>query len=137
MDENLQQVYSELAAHCNKIKEGKYLMSTGTITSLLRYITAQPALMGCLEKCNYGFRYSAELEAAMSGGIFKLPLGSKKVVALVTGLLFDMIRGTVNFHNFIKKYYRAATVDMSFDLFVGSVIMPYLMAFRNVLDGKG
>ncbi len=137
MDENLQQVYSELAAHCNKIKEGKYLMSTGTITSLLRYITAQPALMSCLEKCNYGFRYSAELEAAMSGGIFKLPLGSKKVVALVTGLLFDMIRGTVNFHNFIKKYYRAATVDMSFDLFVGSVIMPYLMAFRNVLDGKG
>ena len=104
MDENLQQVYSGLAAHCNKMKEGKYLMSTGTMTSLLRYITSQPALMSCLEKCNYGFRYATELETAMSGGIFKLPLGSKKIVALVTGLLFEMVRGGVNFHNFIKKY---------------------------------
>ena len=136
MDENLQQVYSGLAAHCNKMKEGKYLMSTGTMTSLLRYITSQPALMSCLEKCNYGFRYATELETAMSGGIFKLPLGSKKIVALVTGLLFEMVRGGVNFHNFIKKYYRAATIDMSFDLFVGSVIMPYLMAFRNMLNGE-
>ena len=135
MDENLQQVYSGLAARCNKMKEGKYLMSTGTMTSLLRYITSQPALMNCLERCNYGFRYATELEAATAGNIFKLPLGSKKVVALVTGLLFEMVRGTINFHNFIKKYYRAATVDMSFDLFVGSVVMPYLMAFRNVLEG--
>ena len=135
MDENLQQVYSGLAARCNKMKEGKYLMSTGTMTSLLRYITSQPALMNCLERCNYGFRYATELETATAGNIFKLPLGSKKVVALVTGLLFEMVRGTINFHNFIKKYYRAATVDMSFDLFVGSVVMPYLMAFRNVLEG--
>ena len=135
MDENLQQVYSGLAARCNKMKEGKYLMSTGTMTSLLRYITSQPALMNCLERCNYGFRYATELETATAGNIFKLPLGSKKVVALVTGLLFEMVRGTINFHNFIKKYYRAATVDMSFDLFVGSVVMPYLMAFRNALEG--
>lgn len=135
MDENLQQVYSGLAARCNKMKEGKYLMSTGTMTSLLRYITSQPALMNCLERCNYGFRYATEIETATAGNIFKLPLGSKKVVALVTGLLFEMVRGTINFHNFIKKYYRAATVDMSFDLFVGSVVMPYLMAFRNVLEG--
>ena len=137
MDENLQQVYAELTARCKRIKEGKYIMSGNTIAALLRYITSQPALMACLERCNYGFRYGTELEKAMTGGIFKLPLGSRKVVALVTGLLFELDRGSINFHNFIKQYYRAADVDASFDMFAGSVIMPYLMAFKNALSGEG
>ena len=135
MDDNLQQVYAGLAAQCTRMREGKYIMSSNTLPALLRYITSLPALMSCLEKCNYGFRYATELENAMNGGVFKLPLGSKKVVALVTGLLFELDRGSVNFHNFIKKYYRAATVDISFDMFINSVIMPYLMAFKNVLSG--
>lgn len=133
MDESMQQIYAELAARCTRVKEGKYIMSGNTIASLLRYISSQPVLMSRLEKCNYGFMYSSELETAMSGGIFKLPLGSRKVVALITGLLFELDRGTINFHNFIKKYYRASGVDTSFDMFVNSVIMPYLMAFKNVL----
>ena len=143
MDESMQQIYAELAARCTRVKEGKYIMSGNTIASLLRYISSQPVLMSRLEKCNYGFMYSSELETAMSGGIFKLPLGSRKVVALITGLLFELDRGTINFHNFIKKYYRASGVDTSFDMFVNSVIMPYLMAFKNVLaderilDDKG
>lgn len=136
MDENLQQAYIGLSEHCTRIRDGKYVMSGNTISQLLKYVASQPALLGYIEKCNYGFRYAGELEEATSGGIFKLPLGSRKIVALVTGLLFEFDRGSINMHNFIKKFYRSSDIDAAFDMFANSVIMPYALAFKSVLSGE-
>ncbi len=135
MEDAACKAYIGLSELCRQIKDGRYVMSGNTIAALLKYIASQPVLLAAIERCNYGFGYANALDTALAGGTFKLPLGSRKIVALITGLLFEFDRGSVNMHNFIKTYYRSSDIGVSFDMFCTSVITPYCMAFNNVLSG--
>lgn len=135
-NESVMQAYTGLVARCNDFSKGRFIMAGNAIKGILRYLAANPSLMGYVAKCNTGVDYKKEFQAAIVGNSFKLPPSSRGVVALVTGLLYEFDRGTQSLHKFLKTFFKSDDIDQSFKMFCNSVIAAYVLAFKNVLDEK-
>lgn len=135
-NEVVQQAYAGLVSRCNDLCQAKFIVAGNAIKGILRYLAANPTLMGYVAKCNTGMDYKQEFQAAIVGNSFKVPANSKKAVALVTGLLYEFDRGTQNFHQFLKTFFRSDDIDLSYRMFCNGVITPYILCFKNVLDER-
>lgn len=135
-DTNLNQSYAVIVARCNDLCRGKFIVAGNSIKSLLRFMASDSTVMGCIAKCNTGIDYKDEFAKASNANSFRLPSNSRKTVALVIGLLYEFDRGTKNLYSFLKNYFRADDIDVSFSMFCNSIITPFVLAFKNVLDDK-
>ncbi|MGN0771295.1 MAG: hypothetical protein ACI4MI_01780 [Christensenellales bacterium] len=134
MNAETQQAYQIFTMRCREITASKYIMSGNYIMRLLRYVAATPCLMDFVAKCNQGFNYREEFELATSGASFRLPSSKKKIVALVTGMLFEADRNQLNLNAFFIKYFGVSDYEEGYKLFCKSVIEPYVEAFAIILD---
>lgn len=124
---------------CDDIKVGNFIMSNNKIMQLLRYIASHQELREFVSRCNEIEDYTIEYNEATNStlaNIFKLPKNKIKIVTLVTGLLYEFDRGTVDIISFLKNFYPAENINDSFNLFCDYVIAPYADAFVSALDEK-
>lgn len=134
MNAETQQAYQIFSMRCHEIIASKYVMSGNYIMRLLRYVASTPCLIDFVAKCNQGFNYRDEFELASSGASFRLPSSKKKIVALVTGMLFEIDRNQLNLNAFLIKYYGVSDYEEGYKTFCKSVIEPYIEAFALVLQ---
>lgn len=135
MSDNVQHAYEILVDKCNAVIEAKYIMSGNAVIGLLRYLASTPCLMDTVARCNQGFRYREEFDRAGSGAAFRLPESDRKIVALVTGILFDIDRGRINFNAFLmKNFYGDGDYETSYRLFGKTLIEPYAKAFGKMIN---
>ena len=136
-NENVGQAYNIFRQKCQAIIDSQYLMSSSQIMGLLRYLAGTPCIMEFLAKCNQGLDYRTEFNEAASGVTFKLPQSKKRIVTLVTGMLFDIDRQTLNFTSFLIKFYgNPDDYEESYRLFCKSVLVPYMDAFGMILKDE-
>ena len=133
--ESIKKAYTGLVGKCNKLAKNKFIMSGQSIADILKFIAASPELMGYVSSCNSGVDYRKELSDALAGGYLRLPRDSRVAVALVTGLLFDFDRKVIGLYQFLCTYFKDDDINKSFASFCNRVITPYLLAFKDVLDG--
>ena len=132
--ENVGQAYNFFRQKCQDIIDSQYLMSDTQILKLLRYIANTPCLMEFLAKCNQGLDFSNEFNEATAGVTFKIPQSKKRLITLVTGMLFAIDRKELNFGSFLLKFYGVSDdYEVSYKLFCKSVLMPYMDAFAMIL----
>lgn len=124
----------------DNIKTNKLLMSQNTILSLLRSIVDDSLLIQILKTSNENVDYAEEYKKACnllpSGNIFNLPTNPKKIVSLVTGLLYEFAEGTVSISKFLKDFFPAENTTESFDKFCEDVFTVYVRAFKDVKEGR-
>lgn len=138
--ENIKVVYNGFVDRGKDIKDGRFIMSSNNISQLLRYIASNKALIEYIEESNsvvdYNFEYNKAIIQVGTSKVFKLPQNNRKIVALVTGILYDFDRKTKNILLFLKEYFTANDIDVSFSMFCDSVIMPYIDAFADLVNNK-
>lgn len=134
MNDNVQHAYEVFVDKCNAVCDSKFIMSGNAMIGLLRYLASTPCLMNCVSRCNQGFRYREEFTRAGSGVTFRLPDSPRKVVALATGILYEIDRGKLNFNAFLMKYFGAdGDYETAYRLFCTTLIAPYAQAFGQVI----
>ncbi|MEG1509557.1 MAG: hypothetical protein RR454_03770 [Clostridia bacterium] len=128
------ELYQYFVKLCNNIVNGKYLLSGDRISQLLQFIASSKEMTDYVAFCNKGVNYKTELAQAMADDkIFKLPISNKKIVALVTGLLFDFDRGNIHINTFMNEYFSADDHNEAFTAMCYAVIVPYYKAFKDML----
>ena len=136
MNDNVQHAYQIFVNKCEDVTASRYIMSGNKIIGLLRYLAATPCLMEYISKCNQGFRYREEFERATSSILFRMPTEPSKVVALVTGMLYEIDRNRLNINSFLMKFYGNDDYEESYRLFCKGIIEPYSRALGQVIaDG--
>ncbi len=132
--------FMEINDALTALKESKFIISQPKMNTVLKIITDNDVLFGLVNECNENFDYDKEYKRAVTsfkdGERFILPSGRKKVIALVTGLLFEFNMKTLDFHKFILTYFTNANSNIAFSNFCDKIISPYISALKEVLvDG--
>ena len=91
--------FMEINDALTALKESKFIISQPKMNTVLKIITDNDVLFGLVNECNENFDYDKEYKRAVTsfkdGERFILPSGRKKVIALVTGLLFEFNMKTI------------------------------------------
>lgn len=137
---NAYKAFIEISNACTNLTNAKFIVSQPKIGSILKTITNNDVLFNLINYCNENFSYDTEFDRAITsfkdGERFILPSSRKKIVALVTGLLFEFNMKTLDFHKFILTYFTNANSNVSFKEFCEKIINPYVNALKEILvDG--
>ncbi len=136
MSSDIQLAYNTFEKKCNDIVHSNFIMSSNYIMSLLRLVAQTPVLMEFVAKCNQGLSYKEEFDLAASGASFRLPTSNKRIVSLVTGMLFEIDQNSINLNSFLIKYFGTTDYEEGYKMFCKSVIEPYCEAFKMILDDE-
>lgn len=132
--EDKQNIYKMFLKRCEDVCNAKFIISCNMINRLLQFMPNFSCIMQFIARCNQGENYRLLLDNASGGNIFKLPSSNKKIVALVTGLLFDIDQMNIDFNSFLIRYYFSEDYEDSYKAFCNSVIKPYAKAFGIMLE---
>lgn len=134
------QAYEIVESGCRNILESGIIFSAKTIAKFLIAITKNRFLAQKLQECNEFANYATEFRKAEnylpSGNIFNLPSNPKKVVCLVTGILYEFDTQSLAINKFLKDFFPAETISDSFNMFCSSILAKYVVAFRDVIEAK-
>lgn len=124
-----QQLIDRFEEKCIALRDGKFIMSKDRIASILRLLASNEDMIELIKACNKHFNYNAELRQCKGGSIkgkqFKLPTQAEKVVALVTGLLYDFDRKPNEFNLFLSENFVGENPTEQFKQFYDAIIIPY------------
>lgn len=134
MNDTVEQSYRIFREKCDEVVRSRYIMSGNSIVLLLRYLASSPELMEYVSKCNQGFRYREEYARATASILFRMPTQPSAIVALVTGMLYEIDRGRLNFNAFLMKFYANDDIEESYHLFCKGIIEPYARALGQVIE---
>lgn len=133
MIDKRQEIYNEIVNRCVAIKNGRFIMSTNAISSLLRYVARNEESIKFLEECNNKYDYRTEFKSAIniigSSKFFKIPDNPYKAVSLIMGLLYDIDRENINLTAFLKEYFDYGDVDDNYVEFCKQIIIPLQLAY--------
>ncbi len=110
------------------------------IDRFLAEITTTPELYAIIVDSNTDFSYKTEFSKAVlnsaTGKTFCLPQSKKKVIALVTKLLYDFIRKRNSIVDFVMTYFKTTSHQDSYMVFLDKVMTPYVQAFYEIVSGQ-
>ena len=120
--------------------ESRLILVERVIAGFLQGLTESRELLAVLEDCAKGASYPAEYKKAVSrdgvGSYLLLPQGTKQIVSLVTGLLYEFDAGTLSIVDFVTKFFASESSHASYEMFCERVITPYFDAFTRRLEGE-
>lgn len=132
--ENKVEIYEMFLKKCDNICCSKYLMSSNAINSLLQFMPKFSCVMEFVSKCNQGENYKQLVSQSGEGNVFKMPKSKKKIVALVTGLLFDIDQMNIDINSFLIRYFYSADDEFGYQAFCKVIVRPYAEAFGMMLE---
>lgn len=133
-NENKGETYSIFLRRCDEICNAKFIMSCSKINSLLQYMPTSECIMEFVASCNQGESYKQLYSLSSQGNVFKLPKSRKKIVCVVTGLLFDIDQMNIDFNVFLRRYFYADDLEESFKAFCSVIMHSYEKAFLMMLE---
>lgn len=131
-----QKIFDGLVARCQDFKSSRFIMSDITLMQLLKYIVSYRELSDIVVESRRIADYNEEFAKATAAEIpklFKLPSDDRRLIVLVTGLLYEFDRETINMNTFIREYFSNLSIDSGFDAFCDNVLREYTEAFRTLL----
>lgn len=136
--EDKKAIFNGLMDICEKISNSKLIMFNAGLSNLLTYIARNKSLMDFIKDCNIAVDYRKEYYEAtnlMNATVaFKMPADNRKIIALVTGILFDIDRGEIELYKFLKSYFDMGDINACYDRFVEQIIFPYCEAFIDYVN---
>ncbi len=134
------EAYEIVESECRNVLESGIIFSAKTISKFLIALTKNRILAQKLQECNEYANYASEFRKAEnylpSGNIFNLPSNPKKIVCLVSGILYEFDTQSIAINKFLKDFFPAATISDSFNMFCSTILSKYVVAFRDVIEGK-
>ncbi|HOL61395.1 MAG TPA: hypothetical protein PLS05_05920 [Clostridia bacterium] len=137
----------DIESAVKKLNEGidefyrsRLILVDRVIAAFLQTLAGDSVLMATLQECASSVNYANEYKKAISkdgiGSYFLLPQGSKQIITLVTGLLYEFDNKTLSIVDFVTKFFPAETSHESYVSFCDRVIRPYGEAFSRMLKGE-
>ena len=125
---------------CNKLIDGKFLIYSTKISSLLQSIVESELLYKLYSSCMADFNFEREYSLAVAtnpnnGGFFVLPDDEKKIIAFTTSLLLEVDKGKISLENFINQnFYTGEGHNFDHKQFAQSILVPYKTSVKNILN---
>jgi len=120
--------------------DSRIILVERVIARYLQSLTECRELLAVLEDCAKGANYPAEYKKAISrdgvGSYFIMPQGTKQVISLVSGLLYEFDSGALSIVDFVTKFFPSDASQDSYRLFCERLIAPYFDAFVRRLKGE-
>lgn len=136
--EDKKAIFKGLMDICERISNSKLIMFNAGLSNLLTYIARNKSLMDFIKDCNIAVDYRKEYYEATNlmnaTASFKMPTDNRKIIALVTGILFDIDRGEIELYKFLKTYFDMGDINACYDRFVEQIIFPYCEAFIDYVN---
>lgn len=127
-----QQILNQFREKCNVVCKSQFIMSNFAINSMLKFVASQAPLMEFIAKCNQGLNYKELFDESCKKNILKMPKSQKRIVALVTGILFDIDRGEIDLNIFLNRFFDNGETERNYINFCRTIIIPYCNAFDNL-----
>ncbi len=109
------------------------------IDRFLATVVSTPEFYAVMRDVNVDFDFRTECAKAIfstdKGKTFVLPVGKKKIIALVNRLLYDFIRNKDSIVDFVLTYFQRESSQESYALFLSSIMRPYATAYAEYLAG--
>ena len=124
---------------CEELIAGKYILADIKIASILKIVETNEKIKNivatCLEDFNFKISFSAAIKQTNENFSFVLPEQEKNLVALVYSLLCNINNGTINFTDFLNRFY---SLDNSTDisLFANEIIVPFKNAINSLFSKR-
>ena len=122
---------------CEELVTGKYILADIKIASILKIVETDEKLKNivstCLEDFNFNSSFSSAIKQTNENFSFVLPEQEKSIIALVYSLLCNIKNGTVNFTDFLNRFY---SLDNSTDIsmFANEIIIPFKNAINSLFS---
>lgn len=134
MSNNMQELINSFKALFDEMQKAPFIMSNKVIVKILKLIASNDELKFVVDHANQLYNFSDLFNDSMINGNFIMPAEDYKIIVLVTGLLFNIDRGNVDYLSFIKTYFPNVGMAECFNDFCAAVIYPYVMAFERILS---
>lgn len=140
MDNNQVEALKSLAVACQNIKTKGLLLSSESIKEILILVTKNEILKKCLDEAHKYVDYDQISEDAFeqtnSGRFnFIMPSSARKRIVLITGILFEIDRGSINITRMLHDFFTGVNIADSFTMFTNAVLDNYIAAFKDVITG--
>lgn len=126
---------------CDEFVLGKYILADMKISSILKLINDNEKLTNIVNSCLSDYDFNAELKKCAVSNEFEsrltLPVEDKEIIAFVYNLLYKFQSKTLNFYDFITKFFAEDTInEKAFIEFAKSVIIPFKTAINNIFTKR-
>lgn len=117
-----------------ELKKSQFIMSNKLIVKILKFVASNEELKFSVDHANQIYNFADIYAQSTKNGRFVMPQDEYQVVVLVTGLLFNIDRGEINYLSFLQERFSGGTIAENFEEFCISVILPYITAFEKILS---
>lgn len=136
---NIQELVPFNAA-CDEFATGKYLLADIKISSILQIIEADEKLKNIVSSCteNYNFSISAinSIIKDDATAYFSMPKAEKEVIAFVYNLLNSFKNNSINFYDFLSRFYPSEVANADFDKFAKEVVLPFKDSVNSIYSKR-
>ena len=119
---------------CNEFATGKYILADIKISSILKTLETEEKLKSIVSSCCEDFNFTQEFNKAIKQEnetlSFNIPENEKQTIAFVYNLLSSFKNSTINFYDFLSKFYPNENSD--FSAFANAVVIPFKNAVNNI-----
>ena len=123
-------------AACDEFATGKYLLADIKISSILQIIVNNEKLKNIVTSCSDNYSFSLnDINSAIKDDMavtFGVPNSEKETIAFVYNLLYAFKNNSINFYNFLTKFYPAELTNVDFIKFANDVIVPFKNAINSL-----
>lgn len=134
MSNNTQELINSFKSLLYEMQKSPFIMSNKVIVKILKLVASNEELKFVVDHANQLYNFSEIFDEAIVNGGFVMPAEDYKIIVLVTGVLFNIDRGNIDYLSFIKTYFPNNGVAESFNDFCDIVVCPYVFAFENILS---
>lgn len=120
----------------NSFYSSRLIIIDKQISELLQILVSKEEYLKIVVESAEAYDYSIELKNATSSEttlMFTMPHSRRKIVSLVTGLLYEFDNKTKNVVDFITSFYPAETTHASYIKFLDNIISPFAHAFTMLI----
>lgn len=109
----------------NKFSGAKFILYEDKLSKFLTSLSANETFYSLIEKCLKGFDFEMEFKRSMNSSRIALPTKAEKLIALVFCILVEVDDKKIDFFKFLKTYFSADNINVSFAKFNEEMIKPF------------
>lgn len=125
---------------CEEFVSGKYILADIKISSILKIVEADAKIRDIISSCCENFNFQNSFNKAIISEedniIFNIPNHEKEIVAFVYNLLSAFKNNTINFYDFLNKFYPGENSNSDFLSFSNSIITPFKNAINTIYSKR-
>ena len=146
MTDDDKQKIKDFVDACNDMIEGRFILSDTKVSNILKCVVKSEILYNLYSTCMKNFKFSTVLQDCSASnpnnaGHFVMPADAKSIVALVTCLLLEVDKQSINLQKFVtENFYNADGYNISYNNFALTILVPYrdaVMELLKVNDPEG